>query len=494
MGIEGESSGSERSPSRNWIENPVSQGLQRLAGTVSLGTGGRLLILMKTFLLHIWMRLRISFWFIPGLLVVLAGGAAYLALAVDRVWDGALTASFPQLTKVSGDGVRSVLSTAASSVLTLAGITFSSTLVALTLASSQYGGRLLRNFIRSLTNQISLGILLGNFVFCLIVLRSVRTGGSDDFIPHIAALSAFILTLGSLGAFIVFIHHIATSLQADNIVSTVYEELDEAIEQHFPDERPEGDKEEDEQASEEKIDWDDLEDEVPIPAPKSGYIQAIAFDTLVDRCKHLDLRCRVLHRAGHFVNAGTGLLATSGEKAKTLSEEDREALLDAYIIGRLRTAEQDSEFCIRQLVEVSLRALSPGINDPFTAMNCIDLLGAALAKIAQRKLPKRHFSDSDGAQRVRARPIIFDDLLDVAFHQIRQTAGSHTDIALRLLGALSGIGANVLVPNHAKAVLFHAELIAKRGRDGALAESDADLISEALQNVEDRLKTSPESE
>lgn len=443
---------------------------------------------MKTLLLHIWSRLRTSFWFVPGLLVAAATLTGYCAIAFDRHFSIEILSTFPHLSDISAEGVRSLLSTAATSVLTLAGITFSSTLVALTLASSQYGGRLLRNFIRAVPNQVALGILLGNFVLCLIVMRSVRSLEGSEFIPHTAALLCFVATLGSLVTFIFFIHHIATSLQADNIVSGVYRELDEAIESHFPDEWP--DDHEELEAEEEKHDWGDLDDEVSIAAPRSGYVQAIAFESLVAECARHDLRCRVLHRPGQFANAGTCLVAISGDTAGSLSDSERSGFLEAIILGRIRTAEQDFEYCLRQLVEVSLRALSPGINDPFTAMNCIDYLGAALAKVARRKLPKREFADGDGTQRVRSRPTLFSDLVGTAFHQIRQTAAQKTDIALRLLGSLGGIGASATLPLHATTILLHAELIADTGKAGAQTKRDAEEIDKALQRVRDRLRDS----
>jgi uncharacterized membrane protein len=228
-----------------------------------------------------------------------------------------------------------------------------------------------------------------------------------------------------------------------------------------------------------------------IDAPNSGCIQAISIESLVEQCSDLDLRCRVLHRPGHFVNEGTSLLALSGDGTGKLDEKCRSDLLDAFIIGRVRTAEQDFEYCIRQLVEVSLRALSPGINDPFTAMNCIDFLGAALSKVARRRLPKRHFSDVNGVPRVRSRPTAFGDLLDVAFHQIRQTANGQTDVSLRLLGALGGIGAAVELPQHAAHVVRHAELVADAGRGAARADADAEAIMNELERVHERLNVSP---
>lgn len=436
---------------------------------------------MRTICLHLWSRLRTSFWFVPGGLVLLAAATGYAAIAVDRQIEDQLLSSLPSLRDVSAAGVRSLLSTAATSVLTLTGVTFSATLVALTLASSQYGGRLLRNFIRSVPNQLTLGVLLGTFVLCLIILRSVRSVADGEFIPHVAALLAFASTLGSLAMFIYFIHHIAVSLQADHIVAQVYGELECAIEDHFPDARPDG--EEEREAGEDKLGWESLDAETALTATRSGYVQAVDASGLLEICERHDLRCRVIRRPGQFVQEGSRMLAIGGEKASGIDGATRSELLNKVIVGRVRTAEQDFEFCLRQLVEVALRALSPGINDPYTAMNCIDFLGAGIARAAKRSLPERVFYGGDGTPRVQVRPVVFTDLLETAFNQIRQVAGDRTDIAIRLLDALAEIGEQAPLAAHREEVKSYAELVASKAL--GVAEAECDRI--AVQLAHDRV-------
>lgn len=428
---------------------------------------------MKTWLLHLWNRLRTSFWFVPGGMVVLSLAAAYGAVWIDQ-----REAFLPDgigLEKVSPDGLRSLLSTAATAVLTLAGLTFSATLVALTLASSQFGGRILRNFIRSLPNQVALGMLLANFVFCLVVLRHVQSAEEGSFVPQFATLVAFLATLVSLAAFIYFIHHISVSLQADRVVASIHQELDETLERFFPDRLP--DDPEERRANADKEDWEALEDEWPVEAPTAGYVQALNMGGLVEICRDNDLRCRVLHRPGQFVHAGGDLLAVEGGSGGDL----RERLADQVLIGRIRTAEQDFEFCLRQLVEVALRALSPGINDPFTALNCIDYLGAALAKVATRSLPRRTFRDGDGHPRVRTRPSTFADLLGAAFHQLRQAAASRPDVAIRLLDALARIAARTRIEAHREAIRTHVDAVLNEA--SACSDCDRADIDEAARRV-----------
>lgn len=435
---------------------------------------------MKTWLVHIWSRLRTSFWFVPGGVVVLAIVLAYTTIELDRRdWSDVLLGGF-ELSGVSADGVRSLLSTVATAVLTLAGLTFSATLVALTLASNQFGSRILRNFIRALPNQFTIGMLLGNFTFCLIVLRSVRSVEEGEFVPHLAAFCAFVATLVSLGAFIHFVHHIAVSLQSDRVVADIHDELDRALCRFFPDERP-CDPEE-RQAGKEKDDWEEVEDEKTVVSRRSGYLQAVDIDGLLETCRAGDLRCRVLLHPGQFVHEGEPLLAVDAAGDPTESQLSK--LRGHMIVGRIRTSEQDFEFCLRQLVEVALRALSPGINDPFTAMNCIDYLGAALTKVAGRRLPRRLFVGEDREPRVLIRPTVFADLLDASFHQIRQTAGDRPDIAIRLLERLSDIHRATMLDAHLEAVRHHAEAVREFALE-RVSERDRESIEEAYRRFVD---------
>ena len=427
---------------------------------------------MKTFTIHLWSRLRVSYWFVPGMAVALAALLAWGCVALDHALGDTLPEAFPRLGRISAGGMRSLLSTAATAVLTLAGLTFSATLVALTLASSQFGSRLLRNFIRSMPNQVAVGVLLATFVLCLIVLRNVLGSGSaadpQVFVPHVAGLVAFGATLLSLGTFIYFVHHIATSLQADHIVAAVHRELDRALERHFPDARP--DERDEQEAREDKREWEEIDDETVLVASRSGYLQAVDTDGLLESAIRRDLRCRLLYRPGQFVVQGQELLTLTRLPDGCDRDAVQEDLLEHLIVGGIRTAEHDFEFCLRQLVEIALRALSPGINDPFTAIICIDYLGAALAKVAGRRLPARTFHDERGVARVRVRPTMFADLVAAAFAQLPQAAGDRPDIAIRLLEAFAAIACATRTEAHWEAIRTEADAVAAR----ALADLDHD--------------------
>ncbi len=431
---------------------------------------------MKTWILHLWERARTSFWFVPGLFTAGALVFAPLLIGIDREWRTSLLDTFPGLERISASGTRALISTAAGAMLTLAGLAFSGTLVAMTLASNQFGPRLLRNFIRTRSTQVTLGMLLSTFVYCLLVLRGIRGEEESEFVPHLAAFTGFLGTLASLGVFIYFIHRIATSLRADQVTADVYANLRAAIDRFFPRvEDHEGGKEDSQEDSDA---WKELEDESPLPAPRDGYLLAIDLETLVERCADLDLRCRVLARPGHFLVTGAPLLAIPG--ARPLDDNQVTALTDCFLIGPLRTPEQDFEFEVLQLVEVALRALSPGINDPFTAITCIDFLGAANSTIARRRLPPTVHRDSDGQARVHSHPISLEGTLDASFNQLRQAGSDKPDIVIRLLTALAHVHRSCLDAAQREAVEKHARLIIADARRSPHNEGDLAEIEKAM--------------
>jgi len=180
-----------------------------------------------------WGNLRSSFWFMPSLIVVDSIVGALALIEADSIWGEHLRAQWPRLFGVGAEGARQVLSTLAGSMMTVMGITFSMTLLALTLASSQYTSRILRNFMRSRVTQVTLGIFAGIFVYCLIVLRTIH-GGEAEFVPSLAVFFAFVMAIGGVGVLIFFIHHIASSIQASSIIASIAHETITAIDRLFP--------------------------------------------------------------------------------------------------------------------------------------------------------------------------------------------------------------------------------------------------------------------
>ncbi|MCB9907465.1 MAG: DUF2254 domain-containing protein [Planctomycetes bacterium] len=377
-----------------------------------------------------WGQVRDSFWFFPSVLLALSIGFAWVMVAVDSSPSGQRLARWLHLFGVSAEGARSILSTIAGSMMTVVGVTFSMILVTLTLASSQYTSRILRNFMSDRVTQVVLGVFGAIFAYCLILLRAIRSGADSTFVPSLAVSFAMLLAIGGIVALIYFIHHIADSIQASSIIASVSAETLNAVDRLFP-----------EELSEHPADDAKGPGPVPlseqpwqaVPVPRNGYIQSLDSATLLRIAMEHKSIVRMEHGIGHFVVRGTSLVSVA--QGEPLSDEVIADLQSAYGIARHRTVEQDTAFGIRQLVDMALRALSPGINDTTTAVMCVDYLAAILSRIANRSIPPSHRYE-DGILRVVAIEPTFAGLVSESFDQICGSAPGNLSILLRMLGAL----------------------------------------------------------
>lgn len=410
---------------------------------------------MKTRLLAWWDALHSSYWFVPVLMMLAAAATAAVAVSVD-VHAGAITRHL-DLFAASAAGARDMLTTVASAMMTVAGLTFSITIVALTVAAQQYGPRLLRNFMRDRVNQFVLGAFVAVFLYCLLVLGTIRADAQGGFVPYFAVTLGVVLGMLGLVVLAYFIHHISTSIHASQVVHMVAVEIDEGIERLFPEELgaaapmpppplPEGTGD-------------------PVLAAATGYLQLVDGDGLVDAARAHDVVVRLAYRPGDYVVAGTPVATVWPRGTDALARR----INDALILGAQRTPLQDVAFSIDQLVEVAVRALSPGVNDPFTAMTCIDRLVSALCRLARRRFPSPFRVDADGALRVVVEPPTFAALVDTAVDQIREYGRDSTAVTVHLIDALAVVADFVPGADEARAVL----------RQGAMLERGAAALGEA---------------
>lgn len=408
-----------------------------------------------TKLKHLWSRLRASFWFLPTLIVgfsiVLALGLVEMDSIGSRDWMD----DWPRLFGTSAAGSRGMLATIAGSMTTVMGVTFSMTLVALTLASSQYTSRVLRNFISDRVTQVVLGIFAGIFTYCLIVLRTIRGGDEGGFVPSLSVAISVVLAIGGIGTLIFFIHHIASSIQASSIISSVTKETLEAVDRLFPDKVGRGTI--DDKTGPLEIRSPNLNWEI-VTTRRNGYLQSVDDALLLHVARENDTIVRMERGIGEFVVEGTPLVSLAREEPP--DEELISSLRAAYTIDRFRTVEQDCAFGIRQLVDMALRALSPGINDTTTAAMCVDHLTAILARLASREIPSS-FRFEDGELRLISIGPTFADLAAASFDQIRGSAGGNLAILLRMLGALQTIAGLTDNPEHREALREQAEFVAE---------------------------------
>jgi uncharacterized membrane protein len=366
----------------------------------------------------------------------------------------------------------------------LAGVSFSITIVALSLASSQFGSRLLRNFTRDRRNHLVLGVLLGAFIYCITMLVTVRgTDDDEEFrAPLVGVVVAFGMALGGLAAFVFFVHHVAREIQATHVIATVARELDHAIDQFFP--------EEPDEACRMPVDgwlaqrpghWQAS----PIGAPATGHVQALDLEDLIAlACEH-DGVVEVLVHAGTFVNAGGVIQRFHGEGP--VDARLRARLSECCFIGRERTLVQDYEFAIHQLVEVAGRAMSTGLNDTFTAITAADHLGAAYARIGGRGLPNNVFRDDDGEIRLLLPLVTFGDVFAAGMNQLRQHARTTPAVSIRLLDMLVRLLPHLQRAEDRQVVAAHARAIASGAEEAAPEPLDQHAIRQRLALFEDDL-------
>ncbi|HUF12352.1 MAG TPA: DUF2254 domain-containing protein [Longimicrobiales bacterium] len=411
-----------------------------------------------------WDALSATYWFVPSVMV--AGALALSAgmVQLDRATGAPLLDRLSWAYTGGPEGARAVLSTIAASMITVAGVTFSITIVALTLASQQFGPRLLRNFLRDRGNQIVLGTFVSTFVYCLMVLRTVRGGEGSEFVPNLSVSTGVLLALFSLGVLIYFIHHVSVSIQASQIIANVADDLEEVIDDMFPQRIGEGERP---APAEPPSAGDDTSE--PVPSRSSGYVQAIDGARLMEAAVARDLVVRIEARPGTFVREGSTLLRVSGGRT---ADDRSDALRGAFVIGADRTGTQDVLFFVEQLVELALRALSPGVNDPGTAQMCLDRLEQTLCRFASRVWPSPLRFDDAGALRVIAEPVAFEEVARAAFDEIGRHGRHSVVVTCHLLRVIASVSSCTARVDDRRALARLAASTAERAREAIAEEAD----------------------
>lgn len=432
---------------------------------------------MKTRLINLWEKLRASYWFLPGLLALGAVLLALLVGTIDRWWGASLADGFSWLGGNEPAGARAFLSTVAGATITVTGVVFSVTIVALSLASQQFGPRLLSSFMRDQASQGVFGVFVATYLYCLLVLRTIRGDGPEGFVPHLSLLVGFALAVFSVGVLIFFVHHVASSIQAMTVIANVSAELEGAIARHFPlpEAAPKG-------GARRTLQPGDLPEGYPagarpVAARRSGYLQAVDIEGLLRLASERELLLQMERRPGDFVARGAPLVS-AWPPQRSNPEELGEAVNTAFIFGAKRSAEQDIEYLVRQLVEIAVRALSPGVNDPFTALNCIDYLGSALGELARRQSPAAWHFDDDGDLRLITRPRTFEEILAAAVDQVRRYGRQDAEVSLRLLAMLTAVLPHTREENQRRALLGQAAMIERGSRQGLAEEKDRQAVHE----------------
>ena len=409
-----------------------------------------------------WADLLAGFWLRPAVMTV---AAILLAEALVRAEGAFALPNWVEDWVYSGGaaGARDVLGVVASATIGVAGTTFSITVAALTLASNQMGPRLLGNFTRDPGNQYALGALVATFAYALVALRSVHEASEGPFVPQLAVSGALLLAFGCIGVLIWFLHHVASSISVDRVVAMVQGDLSAALAALPALRAPAG------QSAEAQPPTVPGE---PLRAAAGGYLRVLDDAALADWAAGHGAVLRLRVRPGDFVFPGSVV----GEAWPPCIGPQAQAALDqAMAMGDGRSIEQDLEFAVRQLVEIGLRALSPGINDPFTAIAVLDRLGATLCGLAQHRLPTGRTA-REGQVRLFRPTTDYAGLLDAMLHMLRQDGVREPAVMIRLLEVLGEVGAVEQDPVRRQALRRHIRL----AHDAALAGTADAAAREAI--------------
>ena len=417
-----------------------------------------------------------TLWFVP---VVMVAGALLLAfglIEVDRriAWFETRD-KLPWIFHGGANSARDLLSAIASSSITVMGVVFSITIVALTLASTQYTPRVLRNFMRDRGNQVVIGVLTGTYAYAMLVMRSVRSVEEGTFVPTLAVTVGLLLALVTTGAIIYFINHMAESIQAANIIQRAAEATTPLLVPRYPD------------GVGTALDGAAPPDAARggvIRADRSGYVRYVDGDALLALARRHDLVIRIETEPGDFLLEGTTLAVLHPAGA---DDALARAVCAAVELGPERTLQQDAEFGIRQIMDIAVKALSPGINDPTTAVTCVDQLGVLLARAAAHPDPSPWRGETDGRLRLVLRGQTFESLGSNAIDQIRQHAERDVAVTLRLIHLFDALGR--VTPDEARREILwqQASMVAGSADRGVKARHDRETVNDYLRRAADAL-------
>jgi uncharacterized membrane protein len=423
--------------------------------------------------------LRSQLWIIPLILSALALSLAYWILTSG--------ASFLEVQAVSGfwwlyggdaSSARDLMSSLLSGLMTMTSLVVSVTFVILTLAANQLGPRLISTFMGDRQIQTVLGLFLGTILYVLVVLRSLDETLGTEGVPHVAVTIGSALTVICLFALLFYVHKIARAIIADSIVARVAGDLHNDIRSMLSAEPNE---------TERALPDLTRPRAAAVALDRSGYIQVIDYYRLVMLACRADAVFAVKVRAGHFVlKNGEHVVVHVGHP---LSEEAVQGIRAAFVVGQERNSAQDLEFGLRQLVEIALRALSPGINDPFTAIAVIDRLGAALEEIFMRSLQQAVWRDKDGKVRVIAQRSDVQGLADAAFDAIRQAGREIPAVLIRMADVLGQLAPVLHAEEAQEAVSRQLGKLAETTMEAHLAPSDRTAVLRRIEQA--RVATAP---
>jgi uncharacterized membrane protein len=414
-------------------------------------------------------RIRSGIWPLP-LAMMLAGVVIFrLMLVLDATRpDPALLRTW-WLYSGTGDDARNLLSTLVSAMITMASLVFSITVVALSLAASQFGSRLVRSYVRDAKSKLTLGMFAMTILYCLLGLRAVGTETPAEQVPHLTVSLGLLLSVVCVFAMLLFLHMVAHAIVADEVVRRVAADLEESI-ACLP-RRSEG-------VPAAALRGEMPPTRLPVLSDTEGYVEAIRYGHLLGRAQAEDAFVNLHLMAGQFVARGD-LIATYA-KGATASGDFAQEIRHAVLVGPERTPVQDLAFSTRHLVDVALRALSAAINDANTALVVIDRLRGAFTRLLRRELPSGLHFDTEGVLRVAGPRHSHADHIHNALHAIRHSAAAQPVVVITLVEALTKLMPHAHDDAMRTFLLHQAQLAAQAGLAVNEDAYEHDAIGQAL--------------
>ena len=426
-----------------------------------------------------WDNLRVSFWFAPAIMALIAVPLAWLLYGLDRQVPNELLETSRLVISGSPDELRVMLVSIATTVLATAGVVFTLLTLPLSTVAAQYGSRLLRVFLGDRTTQIVLGMFVGTFVYGIAAATTILPAEIEPEGPQITATVGLALMMSTFGTLILLVQHISTMLQAPNIAAAAGAELLDVVGLENPNEASLN-NDPAHTAEVARIAIEEAE-AFPIRARDIGYIQTLDPDILLTLAQEKDLVIRLQHKPGDFVWRGRviALVWPAGRFNERLEKQLRRSIR----IGNQRTPTQDVEWAVNQLVEMAVRAMSPAINDPFTAMTCLDHIGNGLSLFAQQGAENLNTYDREGQLRLVFEPFSFEELLVASFDMLRHASCDNAAVLLHMLEVIDAISKDVRSPEMRLQLQRHVLLIQSECQAGALIEADRQRINESADTL-----------
>jgi uncharacterized membrane protein len=410
-----------------------------------------------------------SLWPVPLAMVALAVVAWWGATWLDGVLPPQAVLGRWWLRSGSGDDARNLLSTLVTAIITISSIVFSITIVTLTLAANQFGSRLVRIYMSDLWSKLALGLFVMTVMYCLLALRVIEKDMAPEQVPHVTVTLGLALAAACVLVLVVFLHNVARTIIADEVIRRVGRDLEQAIGS-----LEDGARETEAGSARETEGPGSARGAAVLRSAEEGYVQAVRYEALLQAAQRHDAVVDLTFRPGVFM-CRDGWLARV-HPACGLDGELSARIHEAVLIGRSRTPTQDLEFSMRHLIDVALRALSPGINDANTAMVVIDRLRGALSTLMGKRLRPGVYRDAEGHTRVRAPTHSYADILEYAFAQIRRSAAPQPAVILRLLAAIGRIAEHARLPEQTAALKAQAQLAADEALACAATANDRQSI------------------